>query len=106
MKLKKNPLTQEEFEQAKTDFLAECEKGPDGIVRHKSCRSPIRVGYMNCFKATAEGALDPGDDGCGIGPIRVPYCEKCDPPDGFNYTYAIRVGILPSPKKHGIRVGS
>lgn len=97
MRLLKNPLTREEFEKAKTDFLAECEKGTDGVTRHKQCGRPIRAGYMHCFKATAEGALDLGSDGCGIGPVRVPYCEQCDPPDGFNYTYAIRVGILPSP---------
>ncbi|MEK7089526.1 MAG: hypothetical protein AAB920_01780 [Patescibacteria group bacterium] len=103
MRLPKNPLTAEEFKRVKKDFFAECTKGVDNIMRHNGCGGAIRRGFMNCFKAELKDdgvELDPGEDGFGIGPIDVPYCENCDPPDGFNYTYAIRVGILPA--KQGI----
>ena len=41
-----------------------------------------------------DGSLDPGSDGFGIGPKRIPYCETCFPQNGSNYTYAIRFPIL------------
>jgi len=93
MELPKNPLTEIEFRDAHSNFLAGCEK-VGSILVHKKCGGAIRKGFMNCFWADSSGALDPGHDGFGIGPIGVPYCERCDPPDGFNYTYAIRVGVI------------
>lgn len=93
MKLPDNPVTLEEFHKAINEFIkGECEMGGDHPT-HKKCGSGIRVGFVNLFYVNEDGSLEPGGDGFGIGPHRVPYCEKCDPPDGFNYTYARRLGI-------------
>ena len=95
MELSKNPLTKEEFEATVKTFLSGCEKDDDRIYRHKKCGGAIRRGFMHCFWVDKDGELDPGDDGFGIGALPVPFCEDCDPPDGFDYAYAIRVGIIP-----------
>jgi hypothetical protein len=100
MELPKNPLTEDEFYKARKDFLAECEKSGSGsgyALHHKKCGGLIRKGFMNLFEVDPSGALTPGRDGFGLGPVQVPYCENCDPPQGFNYTYNIRVGILGVP---------
>ncbi len=75
-------------------FIAEgCEK-KDGILAHKDCGGGIRAGFLNLFYLNDDGSLDPDPDGFGIGPKKVPYCERCFPPDGFNYTYAVRFPVL------------
>lgn len=93
MKLPNNPLTEAEFREALNALLAECGQA-DGHQVHKKCGGAVRRGFYNCFAVTPGGSLDPGFDGFGLGPREVPYCEKCDPPDGFNHTYAVRVGII------------
>ena len=98
VELADNPIKEEDFDAAKSEFLAGCEK-VDGVFRHKKCGGAIRRGFMPCFWVRPDGELDPGSDGFGIGPLPVPYCENCDPPDGFNYAYAIRVGIIPKDEK-------
>lgn len=95
VQLADNPIKEVDFDATKSDFLAGCET-VDGIPRHKKCGGAIRRGFMNCFWVRPDGELDLGVDGFGIGPLPVPYCENCDPPDGFNHTYAIRVGIIPT----------
>ena len=97
MKLPRNPLTEEEFRQAKIAFLQECEK-KDGNLVHTGCGGAIRQGFYDCFEVAPDGSLKPGPDGFGLGPQRVPYCDRCDEPDGFRHTYAVRVGIIPEPK--------
>src|SRR3989338_7824503 len=75
-------------------FVSEkCEKSDDHLV-HKDCGGAIRIGFLNLFYQNDDGSLDPGWDGFGIGPRRVPYCEKCFPPDGFNHRFAVRFPIL------------
>lgn len=93
MKLPDNAVTLKEFQTLIDSFLSdECQKG-GGHLAHKKCGGDIRIGFANLFYLNDDGSLDPGSDGFGIGPERVPYCEKCDPPDGFNHTYARRVPI-------------
>ena len=93
MKLPENAVTLKEFQELIDSFLRnECDKGSDRLI-HKKCGGGIRIGFANLFYLNEDGSLDPGSDGFGIGPKRVPYCEKCDPPDGFKYTYACRVPI-------------
>ncbi len=93
MKLPDVPVTLKEFQKMIDVFLSdECQKG-DRYLTHKKCGGGIRQGFANLFFINKDGSLDPGHDGFGIGPRRVPYCEECDPPDGCNYTYACRVLI-------------
>jgi len=93
MKLQEEPVTLEEFKKAVDLFIAdECERGGGHLV-HKKCHGSIRTGFANLFYLNDDGSLDPGGDGFGIGPKKVPYCENCDPPDGFKFTYARRLPI-------------
>src|SRR3989344_2026216 len=97
MKLPDRPVTLEEFQKMIDVFLSnECQKD-GGHLTHKKCSGGIRQGFANLFYQNDDGSLDPGSDGFGIGPKKVPYCENCDPPDGFNYTYACRVPIKRDP---------
>ncbi|MGD9276006.1 MAG: hypothetical protein PVJ67_02440 [Candidatus Pacearchaeota archaeon] len=94
MSLEEFAVTLEEFDKAINIFIKEkCEKHCDHLV-HKNCGGDIRVGFLNLFYLNENGTLDPGEDGFGIGPRRVPYCERCFPPDGFKHTYAYRFPIL------------
>ena len=88
-------VTLDELATAINTFVSnECEKKEDHLA-HKNCGGAIRVGFLNLFYLNEnDGTLDPGSDGFGIGPKRVPYCERCFPPDGFKHTYAIRFPIL------------
>lgn len=93
MKLPDNAVTLQEFNALVDVFLTEeCQSGRDHLA-HKKCGGAIRVGFANLFYLNKDGCLDPGLDGFGIGPRRVPYCESCNPPDGFHHTYARRVAI-------------
>lgn len=86
-------ITLDDFEKAIKFFISNaCEKKDDHLV-HKQCGGSVRIGFINLFYINPDGTLDPGSDGFGIGPKRVPYCEKCFPPNGFNYTYAFRFPI-------------
>ena len=77
----------------------ECDKDERSRrMTHKKCGRLIRTGYFNLFYVNDDGSLDPGIDGFGIGPQQVPYCEKCDPPDGFNHAYARRILIKHDPQ--------
>lgn len=99
MKLPTEAVTLKEFFSLVDAFIAnECEKGSGHLV-HKKCGSAIRTGYANLFYVDENGDLEPGRDGFGIGPKSVPYCEKCDPPDGFKHTYARRVPIKHVPEE-------
>lgn len=94
MTLENFAITLEEFNYAIGLFISQkCEKNGDHLV-HKDCGGSIRIGFLNLFYLNNDGSLDPGSDGFGIGPKRVPYCERCFPPDGFNHTYAVRFPIL------------
>ncbi len=93
MKLPGKPVTLREFQQLIDAFvLNECRRDNDHLT-HKKCGNGVRIGFANLFLLKEDGSLDPGSDGFGIGPKQVPYCEECDPPDGFNHTYADRVRI-------------
>ena len=70
----------------------DCDKSGSHLT-HKNCGGGIRTGFLNLFYLDENGSLDPGDDGFGIGPRKVPYCERCFPPDGFNY-------VKVSPENH------
>lgn len=53
------------------------------------CGKPIRVGFVATFPVDREGnVLETTET-----PRKVPYCDACDPPDGFNHSYARRVFI-------------
>ena len=94
MSLEDFAVTLDELTGAINTFVkSQCEK-KDNHLEHKGCGGAIRTGFLNLFYLTEHGGLDPGFDGFGIGPKRVPYCERCFPPDGFNYTYAVRFPIL------------
>lgn len=94
MSLAEFAITLEELRSSIDLFIKrECEKEGGHLV-HKYCREGIRVGFLNLFYLNPDDSLDPGSDGFGIGPIKVPYCERCFPPDGFNHTYAVRFPIL------------
>lgn len=93
MKLPDKAITLKKFQKMIDSFLSdECQKGSDHLT-HKKCGGGIRTGFVNLFYLNKDGTLDPRSDGFGIGPTRVPYCENCDPPDGFNHTYARRIPI-------------
>ena len=93
MNLAEIRITLEEFRQAIGQFVTDkCEKMGDHLT-HKGCGGAIRIGFLNLFYINEDGSLDPGPDGFGIGPERVPYCEKCFPPNGLKYTYAVRFPI-------------
>lgn len=99
MKLPDNAVTLKEFQKMVDSFIAdECQRG-SGHLTHKKCGGGIRIGFANLFYLDDDDSLDPGSDGFGIGPKRVPYCEKCGPPDGFNHTYTRRVPIKRDPTK-------
>lgn len=93
-------VTLEELMNATKHFVKQnCEKRGDHL-EHKECGGAIRKGFLNSFYINDDGSLDPGDDGFGIGPIAVPYCERCFPPDGFNHSYAVRFPILRERKEN------
>lgn len=93
MKLPDKAVTLKEFRKTTDSFLSdECKKN-NGHRVHKKCGGIIRIGFVYLFYLNKDGSLDPGSDGFGIGLERVPYCENCNPPDGFNYTYARRMPI-------------
>ncbi len=97
MKLPAKAVTLQELQKMIDAFLSdECRKS-GGRLLHKKCGGGIRTGFANLFHLNNDGSLDPGSDGFGIGPKRVPYCENCDPPDGCNHTYARRVSIKRDP---------
>lgn len=86
--------TLDELSDALNAFVSQnCEKKA-GNLAHKNCGGAIRVGFLNLFYLNEDGSLDSGSDGFGMGPKKVPYCEKCFPPDGFNHTYAFRFPII------------
>ncbi len=92
-------ITLEELTNATKSFVnQECEN-KNGRLEHKKCGGAIRKGFLNLFYINENGSLDPGEDGFGIGPKKVPYCEKCFPPDGHNYSYAVRFPILKEERK-------
>lgn len=87
-------VTLDELQAALNLFLAkECQESGDHLI-HRGCGGGIRIGFLNLFYLNDGGSLDPGQDGFGIGPQKVPYCERCFSPDGFNHTYAVRFPIL------------
>ena len=94
MKPPKEPVTLDALYDLISKYLENCSVERDKYYLHKPCGTKIRVGYFDCFYLRENGTLDPGYDGFGIGPIKVPYCEKCDPPTGFRHSYAVRVPIL------------
>jgi hypothetical protein len=70
------------------DYLSKATKTGSGYAC--SCGTPIRSGFVATFPVDEKGTvLDEIEQ-----PRKVPYCEKCDPPDGFNHSYARRVFIL------------
>ena len=93
MKLHDKAVTLQEFQAMINSFISEECKKSGGHLVHTQCGGAIKVGFANLFFQNTDGSLDPGIDGFGIGSVRVPYCEKCDPPNGFNYTYTRRVGV-------------
>ncbi len=94
MSLVEFAVTIDELGKSIDTFVArECEK-KDGHLTHKNCGGSIRIGFLNLFYLNDDCSLDPGSDGFGIGPKRVPYCERCFPPNGFDYTYAVRFPVL------------
>lgn len=93
MQIPQKPITKQELELIIKKFLERCKKQGNGIICGK-CGGSIRIGFINCFSADKNESLNPGHDGFGLGPKKVPYCENCDPPDGFDYTYTRRVGII------------
>jgi len=78
-----NEYTAESLGKAIRAYL-DAGKRDDGFFCPK-CGARIRQGFLNVFYPED---TEPN-------PVRVPYCERCDPPDGFNYTYARRVFIRP-----------
>ena len=92
MNLPSKAVSEADFKKLIKDFISDKCKKVDGRPVCKKCGDGIRTGFANCF-FVENGVIDAGSDGFGIGPVRVPYCENCDPPDGFNYTYAQRVFI-------------
>lgn len=97
MKLPDRAVTLKELSDIAASFVSsECTKD-DGHLVHKECGGAIRIGFVNLFYQNDDGSLDPGYDGFGIGPKRVPYCENCDSPDGFKHTYARRLPIKQDP---------
>lgn len=97
MEMPDTTVTLGEFKALVDSFLSdECEKG-NGHLIHKKCGGGIQKGFANLYYLAEDGTLDPGPDGFGIGPVAVPYCENCDPPNGFNHTYARRIPIAREP---------
>ncbi|MCK5059555.1 MAG: hypothetical protein KAR00_00185 [Candidatus Pacebacteria bacterium] len=94
MELPNNAVTLDKFEKLIEKFITTDSKKEGGRLVHKKCGGTIRIGFVPLFYLGEDGSLDPGPDGFGIGKKRVPYCEKCDPPDGFNFSYARRIPIL------------
>lgn len=87
-------ITLDELKTSIDTFVQEeCERTNDHLA-HKNCGGAIRTGFLDLFYLNNNGTLDLGHDGFGIGPKSVPYCERCFPPDGHNYTYAVRFPIL------------
>ncbi len=88
-------VTLDELDTAIDTFIKnECEIRDDHYI-HRKCGGGIRIGFLNLFYLKEDcWTLDPGPDGFGIGPKRVPYCERCFPPDGFKNAYAVRFPIL------------
>lgn len=69
------------------EYLSQATKTAEGYLC--SCGTAIRQGFVATFPVDAEGTvLDETEQ-----PRKVPYCGKCDPPDGFNHSYARRVFI-------------
>lgn len=62
----------------------------DFIATHK-CGEPIRVGFLNAIFVDASGKTEQDM----AEPVRVPYCERCDAPDGFNHTYSLMAVVGP-----------
>lgn len=93
MKLPSEPVTLDEFK-ALVDLYKknECEKR-DGHLVHKGCGGEICVGFANLFYMNPDGSLDLGGDGFGMGREPIPFCERCDPPDGAEHAYTHRVPI-------------
>ena len=96
-RLPSKAVTLEEFCALIDHFVStECEKQNVHLI-HKKCGGAIRVGFINLFHLNDDGSLDPGPDGSGIGPKRLPYCENCNPPHGFNHPYTQRLPIKRQP---------
>jgi hypothetical protein len=94
-------VTLDELSDAINYFVTnECQETGNHLI-HKDCGGGIRKGFLNLFYFNDDGSLHPGLDGFGIGKKSVPYCEKCFPPNGPNYTYAIRFPILREGKSDG-----
>lgn len=93
MKLPDHPIAKKELQNEIDRFIREdCEKKGGNFI-HKNCGGGIRGAFISCFFADKNGEIDIGDDGFGWRLIKVPYCEKCDPPDGPYFTYTQRVFI-------------
>lgn len=71
-------------------YLANCMKTKNGY--RCKCGQPIRQGFIPTFPVDRNGRLLDDEET----PRQVPYCERCDPPDGFNHSYARRVFIYES----------
>lgn len=88
MKIKTEIYENGEFKREVEKYLAACPR-VNGRPTCKTCGTVIKTGYANAFPVDNDGVvLDTTPQ-----PLKTPYCEKCDPPDGFNYTYATRVFI-------------
>jgi hypothetical protein len=81
----KDKYTQASLKKAIRDYLDQ-RKG--GVC---SCGERLRKGFLNCIFVDKEGKTSSDYPE----PVPVPYCEQCDPPDGFNYTYSTMVIVAP-----------
>lgn len=77
-----------EFAKKIKEYLSKCIKTDDGYLC--KCGSQIRQGFVPTFPVDRKtgDVLDETET-----PRRVPYCDRCDPPDGFHQSYARRVFI-------------
>lgn len=86
MEIPAEAVTKDQFIELINEFLEEeCMHGVVGgaPLVHIKCYGSIRQGFVNAY---VDGSTTPV-------PIKVPYCESCDPPDGFKNTYSRGVQI-------------
>ena len=83
-----NPVTEEELDGIIDRFIKEECRNEKGRPTHKGCGGAIRVGFVHFFMPDSEG------NGVETGVKKIPYCDRCDPPDGYKHTYTRRLELL------------
>jgi hypothetical protein len=65
-----------------------------GMLLCKKCKVMIREGFFNLLLTDSEGNLWPEHRKGIMYPLRVPYCENCDPPDRDDFVYTKMVEVV------------